>query len=363
MGELLDPYRILLSSWFVAFSSAFYLAYSLSYSMNALTLILYSVFIISIMIGETSARNVSLALRYIRILRLPSSLWYCLVILSVYSLIVETKMIADGVGLDLPFLVRLRIGLSEESSLSVYSKYSLYLAFFSFGRAKSNAVKILMAIALICSLLLTTGRTFILLVVCLLLARYRFIHGRISWKGFIYLTVFGLLIFISFGVLLQKGSSKGGILEPILFYSGGGFLAFNEWIETFQNNYSYGLRTLSPVLSNVMVTYSGPTIVEDFITYPFRTNVYTSLRFAYEEFGLVFVVVTGLLIGYLSGFFWNRLRRGQGWVGYGCMIYILLLLPFQDQFWSIWPTWVTLAFFKILISETDVKRRYFIHRV
>lgn len=347
--KLISPLSVFVNIWLLASLAGLVISYRSIYEFEIMSIALICLHVTCFVVGYLLFAELDYGISSLRLSFIPRSLWYLLGALSFYFVLVESRMIAESVDLDLPFLVRLRIGLGDNIAWSFRSKYCLYILFFATTITERGVFRTFLYGMLIITLILTTGRTFILLFAVLFLAQWLISHkGILTYRYAVMLLVFGLVIFLGFGFAMNKVAHSGNYMDPVLVYMGGGIIAFNEWIISFDGDFTYGVRTLNPILSFFSEHSDRSSIVEEFIDKPIRTNVYTFLRFSYEEFGFLFLSIMSFFIGATSRRTWVLLITGRSWLHYGVMLYIIVLMPFQDQVLSIWPTWFTLYCFYLL---------------
>lgn len=173
--------------------------------------------------------------------------------------------------------------------------------------------------------------------------------------------VFGALIgfFIGIGSVLGKmGSANIQFFQIFSIYFFGGLSAFSEWSNEFKE-FSFGAETFRfffAILNRIGFDVEVVGLVKEFTYVPFPTNVYTVFRPYYEDFGVLFVLISQFFLGLLGGYFFrkskNRSERFS--IFYGLFIYAMSMQFFQDAFFSLLSTWI---FYYILISLAYVKVR------
>jgi oligosaccharide repeat unit polymerase len=149
-------------------------------------------------------------------------------------------------------------------------------------------------------------------------------------------------IFVVIELLLHKSATygQGGGLRGLLFsfywYLASPIAAFNEFLGSFQGDYTLGTRTLAPFFKWLNRFHLiGPhdfLISGEFICIPYPVNVYTYLRSFYEDFGLVGVAVFPYLYGWLMAALRGPARRHFAYLN----VYILLLVPLLFSFFHFW---------------------------
>jgi oligosaccharide repeat unit polymerase len=212
---------------------------------------------------------------------------------------------------------------------------------------------------------LTTGRTFLMIVVILTLG-LNLITGKISAKrgGLILLTV-GAVAFTIMGIALGKGGGAGVdiVYDEFRMYLLGGLAAFGQHIQEAQH-LDWGtniLRTPLLVLRHVGISVPVPELMKEYRFVPDPTNVYTFYLPYFDDFGYVGAFVAPFVIGALQGKVYRLARAGsaQFMILFALLLYPLFMQFFQDQYFSLMSTWVQYCFWivvgftggKVLVGE------------
>jgi oligosaccharide repeat unit polymerase len=203
---------------------------------------------------------------------------------------------------------------------------------------------------------LWTGRTFLFLVVLLILgtlALQRRISARRASLAFLSM---GLLFFVVMGLALGKGGSFYDdfldnaltMTSSLLEYYLAPLAAFDQFLRSDQN-LSWGsntFRTFFAILAAFRVDHiTVVPLVKEFVYVPLPMNVYTVLQPYYSDFGDAGVIVAGLILGAGHGYIYKRARqRDVVWsITFGLALFPLFMQFFQDQYFSLASNWLQYA--------------------
>ena len=101
-------------------------------------------------------------------------------------------------------------------------------------------------------------------------------------------------------------------------------------------------RTPLAVLRAIGVPVAVPDLVQPFVKVPAEINVYTVFSPYYRDFGLVGIATFMLLLGSLHGWVFRQLKTGAPIiiVANALLFYALLMQFFQDQYFSLLSQWI-----------------------
>ena len=150
------------------------------------------------------------------------------------------------------------------------------------------------------------------------------------------------LFFWGFG---KMKNYKSGFERAIGIYTGSGIYAYNLWLDDFNGGYTQGKQTFSSVQNTLAAFGIGeksevPSNAEFILYespngYTFETNIYSSFRPYYQDFGMFGVAIIPLLSGVLFEFLYLKSKRdkfGFWWVFYSSHVYPLIYYPIAEQF-------------------------------
>lgn len=98
-------------------------------------------------------------------------------------------------------------------------------------------------------------------------------------------------------------------------------------------------------------------IIQEFVYVPIETNQYTILQPFFVDFGYLGIFVFSTLYGIVSGWTYNRYRRGSsiGKVFYTFFVYILFLQFGQEQVFLLPIQFVRIAFLIYILTQTNFR--------
>lgn len=101
-------------------------------------------------------------------------------------------------------------------------------------------------------------------------------------------------------------------------------------------------RTPFAVLRAIGVPVVVPDLVQPFVKVPAEINVYTVFSPYYRDFGLVGIATFMLLLGSLHGWVFRQLKTGAPIiiVANALLFYALIMQFFQDQYFSLMSQWI-----------------------
>ncbi len=197
---------------------------------------------------------------------------------------------------------------------------------------------------------LGTGRTpFLLVLVCLMgIAAMR---NRLGIRKLFVGAIVFLVAFAVFAVILGKGGdvdfalseNLSSVEESLVQYAIGPIPAFDEVVKR-DAPLDFGKNTFLDGLNLVRrVSGSKPASpVQEYVSVPFLTNVYTALQPPFLDFGILGVVLAFGLIGAASSYFYIRAVAGDALniFCYSLCLFPLALMAFSDQYFSPMLSWL-----------------------
>ena len=206
---------------------------------------------------------------------------------------------------------------------------------------------------------LTTGRTWLMeLVVGLagiyLLKSRRFSAGE-AWR-FVRWPLAALLALFSILVPVNKDISgvNGGATEAIADYAFGYAvipLAGFDYVLHHASEYKYDpnhtFRDLLPGFARIAgIRYMPPPMLDDFVSVPFPTNVYTIFKSYYVDFGLTGMLIAMFVIGAGQTWLFRRALTGDHFYVFlfAVSLYPLAMAVFDDSYSYIKNDLIALVF-------------------
>lgn len=305
------------------------------------------------------------------------------VILIIITLIFLPVFVLKSYELAVEYLIQnslfigLRNSFVQEQNFG-FSKYGLPFAYISFFLQsyqyvchKNNKFKLyLSVIILLVFCVLSTGRTFFILYLCLIFG-VLIIFKKLKRKHLVYGILSVLTLFSTIGILLNKGGSTdnnlkeniSGIFESFIVYFIGSLSAFDSFIHSnFINTYGENsFRFIFSMLYKIGITETKPiNLVDQYTSIPFDTNVYCIYKIYFQDFGLLFMILVVFWMSVLHTFFYLKAINGRKFIDtfiYSIMLYPLFMSFFQEQYLSLLPTWIymlsILIFIKYFFKNVD----------
>lgn len=130
-----------------------------------------------------------------------------------------------------------------------------------------------------------------------------------------------------------KGTSNlWGSFLHLYTYATGPLAAFGNYITEFNGVHTYGQAQLLPIF-NLLYRLTGGaipkyTVLYEFTSVPFETNIYTYLREAFDDFGYFGIILTPLYLGTVI-LFCNRFKLRNSYLKIALMQYVYLYTVFS----------------------------------
>ncbi|TDD98378.1 O-antigen polymerase [Flavobacterium cellulosilyticum] len=288
-------------------------------------------------------------------------------LISSYKLAVE-YMIFDSL------FAGLRNSFVQEQDIG-FSKYGIIISFVSFFvqgyqyfSLRNNKLKfILSAIVLLLFCVFSTGRTFFIFYISLIYGLL--IVFQKFKKKYIYYGISGILVlFSTIGILLNKGGSTennlqeniSGIVESFVIYFIGSLSAFDAFLHSHYVN-TVGENSFRFVFSFLykfgFIESKPGDLVDQYVSIPFDTNVYTIYKIYFQDFGFIYMIFLLFIFGLVHTYFYLKAIRERKFapsIIYAIMLYPLFMSFFQEQYFSLLPTWIYI-FMIVLFGKYYIK--------
>jgi oligosaccharide repeat unit polymerase len=210
-------------------------------------------------------------------------------------------------------------------------------------------------------LVLSTARTSIFLY---FIAFFFIIYlkGKLRSKYILRFVIVSFVAFIIVGIVLNKGGSlayslseniRSG-LNHLLAYFEGPVLAFDRFLNS-DFTHSYGQNTFRfffALLYELGITETKPLdIIREWIYVPYPTNVYTVFYPYIMDFGVVVCGVIIFLFGLVHTWLFYRSKSSGNHfkMKTAFSYYPLLMVFFQDQYFTLLSQWIQLWFYSLII--------------
>lgn len=219
--------------------------------------------------------------------------------------------------------------------------------------------------------ILSTGRTFILFFLAAAfgpIVALRKIHLS---KIFVFGVIPFFSIYIAYSFLFAKGIANpkdifdlfSQAFETITQYFVGGIYGFDQIIRgnlVIESNFGeYVFRFFYSILEKFGYNIKAQALIQPFIRYPFRTNIFTFYQPYYLDFDIFGTLIFQFLLGLLYGYFYRKITcrsvKTFDLCLYGLLFYPLIMQFFQDQYVSLTSTWIQLFFGNWLIYKYSLK--------
>lgn len=196
----------------------------------------------------------------------------------------------------------------------------------------------------------STGRTAILLLLAALTG-IAMMKRQMNARKLVLVVLAFLMCFGAFATILGKGADPDAswsenlpaIGESLLQYSFGALPAFDEVVQDHAP-LTYGRSTFISFrrLLDIFAGREPPSAIEEFTTVPFPTNVYTAIRPVYEDYGILGVIVTFIIIGAASANSYAKAMAGSRMhiYFYSILLFPLLLSAFSDAYFASILLWL-----------------------
>ncbi|CAN5283771.1 O16 family O-antigen polymerase [soil metagenome] len=283
------------------------------------------------------------------------------------------------------FLVGLRTELAYGDEDLGPVKYLLSFSFVVFAvnlyallKEKSIVNKILFFINLIVTTVyavLATGRTFFFMLLVIYMGIAFMINRRSSIKKYALIVGSFILLFMIIGIVYGKGgntdeSSKSNILsasEVTASYIVTPLNAFDQEIETKKEPKFTGDNSLRFFIKigqalGFTESHKETSLIQDFVLVPYPTNVYTYYSTYKKDFGIIYAIIMLMIFAGLHTWLYNKAWQTSSLryiLYYSFLLYPLLISFFQDQYMSLFSTWLQFVFYieAILFVNKFVTRK------
>lgn len=193
--------------------------------------------------------------------------------------------------------------------------------------------------------LLSTGRTFVLLLACIGLAAAMPASSHRRWRiGAAALLLGSAAFFVLPWLQGRFFLGDKAFQSMVLSYFFMPMAAFdhllNAGMPTTQGGMTF--RTPLAVLRALGASVAVPDLMQPFIKVPAEINVYTVFSPYYRDFGLSGIALFMLLLGGLHGWVYRQLKSGNPVivVANALLFYALLMQFFQDQYFGLMSQWI-----------------------
>lgn len=268
----------------------------------------------------------------------------------------------------------LRYALTEGGESYGFLAYVSLLSFvvgslnvFAYRQKLAGLCRLILSLVVaLCYVYLNTGRTSLLLFLCLIVIPL-VVVGVVELRGVIFSILFFVIVFVFVAVMLTKGvevdadflSNIDSFFKNIRGYTVAPFLAFSDLIET-GSALGWGENTfrffISLIYASGLSDVEPVNLIRDYAFVPDPTNVYTVYEVYFRDFSY-FGMLVPMLFLLLHAFMYRRARfLGGIWIFfYAASVYPLMMQFFQDQYFSLLSMWFQLGFWYWLFLASKVE--------
>lgn len=359
--DALHPGTLLAGLWGVV--GVAYLA--LPHALRAIhleTLLLISASVLAFVIGSLTVTNTAPPDRSVEVHSTAirdAIFWVALLGLPVF--IWRGMAIAESANFTDTFLINLRIALTAELDDAQTYGVLAYLVTISFASALVELASsrrrlfeargwIAFAVALAYAVL-ATGRTYLFLLLIGLsfvaLVQRRIRASAMAWIGLALLSA----VFFGLGIVFNKIGEDSPFIgalsafDSLSLYLLGGLAAFDMALLQVASPLEWGLNVFRSPIAALGAAGANVTIVplvKEFVFVPEATNVYTVFMPYVQDFGFIGAPLFLGLFGWLHGRLYHAAKSQDPRlvILYALSMFPLLMQFFQDQYFSLFTTWV-----------------------
>lgn len=285
-------------------------------------------------------------------------------------LLAQEYMIFDSLfaGLRNAYIQGQDVGASKYGIIFAY--VSFYVQTIKYIETKKNLkMFILSLVILLLYCILSTGRTFFLIFICLILGILIY-KGKLKKKYLLYFGISFFALFFLVGIFLKKGADSdnsfgeniSGISTSFLQYYLGGVSAFDQFLNSkFQ--YAYGeqsLRFFYNILASLgLVENKEIVLTQEYVSIPFEFNVYTIYKTYVQDFGIWYIVLILGLMSYIHTYCYYKAIKDSNFLYsflYALLLYPLVMSSFQEQYLTLAPTWIYLTALIMFVYKFSFKK-------
>ena len=185
-----------------------------------------------------------------------------------------------------------------------------------------------------------------------------------SLKTMIVLTLLLIIIFLVYAKLKSPYEEQNleFYLRKIENYTSGGLVAFCDWCENDNKEYTYGgctFRFFFAVLSKLGVDVEVQDLIEPYVENLNGNvgNVYTIYHWYAKDFGLVYALLVQLFIGIFHGVLYKYvyIKSDIFWIALHSMYYFALIMQFfMDEYSTLFSLWLQYLIMLIVLLKTNV---------
>ena len=254
----------------------------------------------------------------------------------------------------------LKLGFYLSSFFSIYTFYAI----LNYKYLSKKKIVLLLVLILIISLLKSNKTSFIALFCGILYCLYKNGKLRIKYLLISILVLLGLVSLVSIGRADYNFESDSGVLNFVYIYTLSPLTAFDSLInnEITISEGTIGSSTFT-FLYKILAIFGIPLKFSDLGTWvyvPLPTNVFTTLRGFYMDFGCWGVTLISAFLGSIWGVLYKFQEKNYGIfvMFYASMVFSLFIQFFGDYFFYTMSVTIQYLFFSFLLqSKFKVKKK------
>lgn len=235
----------------------------------------------------------------------------------------------------------------------------------------NKKLKLLFLISIITSLIcaiLTTGRTFILLLIIgMIITNYYSKKNKIRILTIVTWFIVFLLVFGFYSIILNKGTGdSNSIFESLInnftFYWSSGLQGLDYFIvsNTVSSGGFYTFRVILAILNKIGFDVEVVNLVREFTPTKTSTNVYTMYELYIRDFNILGIILIQYFLGVIYAYVYVKLKKAKPsfQMIYIMLVYALIMQPFQDQYFSLLSMYAQIVVINIIFFKTRLFTKY-----
>lgn len=162
----------------------------------------------------------------------------------------------------------------------------------------------------------------------------------------LFLVFFSVIAIMKVSYLTQYDTYSSLLINQFALYMSGSLVAFEKLVAS-SSDYVYGentFRFLYAIFNKLFGTGEVQGLVQDTVAISDKqgTNVYTFYQYYFKDFGLLYALLVQFFIGIFHGILYRKMlsKRPINIFFFSIMIYPLVMQFFQDQYISLFSTWL-----------------------
>lgn len=364
-----NPFRIYFLIWFIAIAGYYLSRESYIKISNEFLILLISAKIFSFVILSVIYFKSSVLQKFAKLPEINDSQDWAIIIAQIITIsalpfiYLKASAIAGSADVfSVSGYIRLRLatiggddqfGLLKYFGILSFVISSLTVISYLDGKARLGRLALTFFVSLF-YIYLGTGRTYILLLVCLTVIP-PVLTGSVRMKGMLTITLIIGTFFIFVSGMAAKGISSNFDLaknfqyfyEHVKGYTTGPLVAFSS-LTSSDNSLELGQNTFRFLMSlqhALGISDALPVpLIREYTSIPNPINVYTVYETYFRDFSFLGIFIPPFFLIIHYWLYRKAIRNGNVWLFYySASIYPLVMQFFQDQYLSLLSTWIQIA--------------------